>query len=128
MPARSNCNLEIQNDRPLPDTTIEFAISEGLKARNVIAWAEASLASEAQVGGPMNREPYDLSHLRTAYVWVSGWATRNSRRTPAQCQRHLPSRARQTRCNTTRPKEYWASLSFSRMFKSVVMRAVLAPQ
>jgi hypothetical protein len=31
------------------DTTIEFAISGGLKARKVIAWAEASHASEAQV-------------------------------------------------------------------------------
>src|SRR4030095_2424220 len=28
------------------DTTIEFAISEGLKAPNVVAWAEASHASE----------------------------------------------------------------------------------
>jgi len=27
------------------DTTIEFAISGGLKARKIIAWAEASLAS-----------------------------------------------------------------------------------
>jgi hypothetical protein len=33
----------------IADTTIEFAISGGLKARNVIAWAEASHASEAQV-------------------------------------------------------------------------------